>query len=106
MSKQGVSSSTSDAAPQHEEQKTPRGTNVYMAPYFPHERSRVPGEYIVMFHPGYTLDDHFAFLGLEFEVHTPFQDWYGAKLDDQIFNAIRHDPGVAFVEDDAVGRRH
>jgi hypothetical protein len=32
---------------------------VYVAPHIPHERNRVPGEYIVMFHPGHTINKHF-----------------------------------------------
>ena len=110
MSNQNVSNPASDAAakhgvPQHQGEDAPHMTNVYVAPYHPHERNRVPGSYIVMFHPGHTIDKHFAFLGLEFEVLSAFEDWYGAELDDQLFNSIRRDPGVAFVEDNMLCRR-
>ena len=105
MSNQNESYPTSDAAPEHQGEGARHRTNVSVAPYITHERSRVLGEYIVMFHPGNAIDKHFAFLGLEFDLLTAFDGWYSATLDDQLFNAIRHDPGIAFVEDNMLGRR-
>ena len=111
MSNQIVSTPASDAAAkhgvsQHQAEDAAHMTNCYVAPYHRHERNRVPGEYMVFFHPGHTIDEHFAFLGLEFEVPSACESWYGVDLDDdQLFNAIRHDPGVAFIEDNMSGRR-
>ena len=110
MSKQNVSISASGAASeqnseQHQSEDAPNATKAYEAPYTPVERSRVPGMYVVAFHPNYTIDQHYAFLGREFEV-TAFEGGYGAHLDGELFNAIRSDPGVKFVEDNAYGKRH
>jgi hypothetical protein len=61
---------------------------------------------MVMFHPAHTLEKHFAFLGLEFEViHYHPCCGYGDQLDDQLFNAIRYDPGVKAVGDNTRGWR-
>lgn len=79
--------------------------SAYQAPYTSHEKCRIPGSYLVGFHTGHTIAKHFAFLGREFEV-IPFKTGYGADLDDQLFNAIRHDPGVRGVEDDVSGTRN
>lgn len=77
--------------------------SVYQAPYYPAEECRVPGEYMVAFRPGHTLADHFAFLGFEFELTARLNEGYGAALDDQVFNAVRYDPGVRLIEDDTYG---
>lgn len=79
-------------------------TGAYQAPYTPHEECRIPGAYLVGFHPGHTIAKHFAFLGLKFEV-KPFKTGYGADLTDQLFNAVRCDPRVRHVEDDVFGTR-
>ena len=78
-------------------------TSAYQAPYHPYEKSRVPGEYLVAFRPGYTLTEHFKFLGREFELITPFNSGYAAALDDLLFDAVRRDPGVEFMEDNVSG---
>ena len=80
-------------------------TTAYEAPYYPYERSRVPGMYMVAFHRGHTIERHFAFLGREFEFIALGDIGYGASLDDQLFNAIRCDPGIRFVEDNSKGKR-
>ena len=110
MSAQEASGSAHDAANTKNVQQCscdtiPRAkTGSYQALYTPHEKCRIPGAYLVGFHPSHTIAKHFAFLGLEFEV-IPFKTGYGADLDDQLFNAIRHDPGVRHVEDDVFGTR-
>ena len=76
---------------------------VYQAPYYPAEECSVPGMYIVAFRVGHTLADHFAFLGFEFELDVPLEAGYSAMLNDQIFNAVRYDPGVEFIEDNTYG---
>lgn len=79
-------------------------TSVYQATYHSYGRNAVPGIYIVQFYPGHTIAKHFAFLGREFEVHSLLEG-YWADVDDEIFNAIRCDPGVEFVEDNVSGER-
>ena len=79
-------------------------TDAHWAPYTPAGKWRVPGSYIIMFHPGHKIEKQFAFLGLEFEVKS-WKAGYCAALDDQLFNAIRYDPGVSYVEDDTFGTR-
>ena len=78
-------------------------TTVHQAPYHPNEESRIPGSYFVSFHPDHTLTKHFAFLGFEFEPAGRLENGYYATLDDQVFNAVRYDPGVKAVEDDCFG---
>ena len=81
-------------------------TSAYKAPYHPYEKSRVPGEYMVAFRPGYTLAEHFAFPGCKFEVKSHFiiSGGYSTALDDQTFDAVRRDPGVEFIEDNTFGK--
>jgi len=50
------------------------------------------------------MEKHFAFLGRTFEV-TTLNEGYFAELDDELFNAVRTDPGVEFIEDDTFGER-
>lgn len=78
-------------------------TTAHQAPYYSNEKWRVPGEYIVVFHPGYTLTEHFAFLGLDFDPICRYNSGYAAALDDQMFNAIRYDPGVKYIHDNYSG---
>jgi hypothetical protein len=73
------------------------------APYYPGEESRIPGSYLVSFQPGHTLAKHFTFLGFDFEPAGRLENGYYATLDDQVFNAVRYDPGVKAVEDDCFG---
>ena len=110
MSKQNVSVSTYDAALEQGSQQTTSEaaqhatTTAYQAPYYRYERDAVPGIYMVAFHPDHTIAKYLAFLGREFDLHT-FNRGYWANLDDQLFNAIRRDPGVEFVEDNVSGER-
>lgn len=75
----------------------------YCAPYHTIQEGceRVPGGYFVRFVRGYSLEEHYAFLGRKFEILVRFPDGYGADLDDNLFAAVRRDPGVRFVEDDS-----
>ena len=88
MSARKASGSTYDAANMKNVQQCscdtiPRAEKgVYQAPYTPYEKCRIPGAYLIGFHPG-----------------------YGADLDDQLFNAVRRDPSVRLVEDDVFGTR-
>lgn len=63
---------------------------------------RFPEEYRVMFHPGYTLLEHFESIGMDLSNATRFRQsgsGYRAKLDDITLNShVRLDPGVLFVE--------
>lgn len=65
--------------------------------------SRFPNEYLVMFQPGYTLQEHFESIGMNLSSTTTrfrsFTHGYRAKLDDVILNShIRLDTGVLLVE--------
>lgn len=79
-------------------------TDAYQASYHHHDGHAVPGVYMVKFHLGHTITKHFAFLGREFDL-TSLGEGYYANLDDQLFDAVRRDPGVEFIEDDVVGER-
>ena len=85
------------------------GTSVYQARYIPHEKNRVPGRYLVAFHPGHTLEKHFVFLGLEFEAFRfdfGYGDvGYGAEMEPHLVNVVRSDPRVEYVEESFYGRR-
>ena len=111
MSKQDLPQSASDAALEHSNQQpqsedAPHTTTPYQAPCYPHEQGRVPGEYMVIFKERHTLKKHFIDLGLEFDViHSYSSLGYGAKLNDQLFNAVRSDPGVRAIEDKTSGWR-
>ena len=76
-----------------------------LAPYY-HAlapEARCPGEYGVLFQPGHTLEKHFDFLGLKFEIMFELNMGYVAMMDDQLFNAVRYDPGVRLIEEDSCG---
>ena len=110
MSKENVSDSADYAAlPQGSQQQDPGKTvpltqaGSYQAEYIPHEKSRIPGVYAVQFHPGHTMSKHFAFLGREFKVNDLDEGYY-AYLDEKLFNAVRCDPGVEFIEDNTSGK--
>jgi len=113
MSNYNVSGSTGDAASEPErgtQQSTGEAAQAaqhatattYQAPYHCHGRDAVPGIYIVGFHPGHTIAKHFAFLGRDFDL-TTLNEGYFADLDDKLFNAIRRDPGVEYIEDNTSG---
>lgn len=78
-------------------------TATYQAPYQHYEQS-VPNMYIVAFNAGHTIAKHYAFVGREFEL-TTLNSGYFATIDNQLFDTIRRDPGVRYVEDDAWGER-
>ena len=76
-----------------------------LAPYY-HAlapAARCPGEYGVLFKAGHTLEKHFDFLGFELEIMFELSVGYVAKMDDQVFNAVRYDPGVRLIEEDSCG---
>jgi len=84
--------------------------DIHKAPYYWHEEDAIPGSYIVPFHREHTLDDHFDFVGRRFElIELPdqstdlYSDGYIAELDDRLFDAVRRDPSVIFVEDNTHG---
>ncbi|KAK6420143.1 hypothetical protein LTR95_016976 [Oleoguttula sp. CCFEE 5521] len=72
----------------------------YQAPY--NRLSGYPYKdcYTVEFKPGHTMAEHFAFVGKEYEFQEATSTWYYAKLDLELFEAVRRDPGVEMVEDD------
>ena len=76
--------------------------STYQAPYRP-SSDCILGEYIVGFYPKYTIEQHFAFLGREFEIMDMLTNGYGAKMDDDLFNRVRSDRGVKYVEDNCRG---
>ena len=84
-------------AAEHTEKKA------YQAPYYPFETCRVPGVYIVAFHDGYTLAEHSTFLGLKFNPMFKYIQGYAAVLDTHLFNAVRCDPGVKYIQDNYTG---
>ena len=80
----------------------------YQAPHYRTDPKYViPGVYLVIFHPGHTVTKHFEFLDRKFDLSTfPPDKGYHATIDDQLLAAIRRDPGVRFVEDDATVEEH
>ena len=78
-------------------------TSAYQAAYYSNEKRRIPGEYVVVFHDGYTLAEHFTFLGLEFNPMYKYNDGHGAVLDKHLFSAVRYDPGVKYIQDNYSG---
>lgn len=64
--------------------------------------SRFPNEYLVMFQPGYTLQEHFEYIGMDLSNATRFRSFsygYRVQLDDVILNShVRLDSGVLLVE--------
>ena len=102
MSKENMSDSASRAAlerdrQQHQSEFGSHTANAYYAPYYTHKRNRLPDIYMVIFHPGHTIDRHFALFGHEFDILGEMGNGYGANLDDQLLNAIRYDRGVKYV---------
>lgn len=74
-----------------------------LAPLYGTENdARFPDEYIVMFQPGYTLQEHFESIGMNLSNFTRFESYsygYRAKLDDVTLNShVRLDSGVLLVE--------
>ena len=75
----------------------------YLAPLhgIDHEES-IRSEYVVVFQPGYTLEEHFNTIGRNFSTSARFAKFgfgYRANLDDETRdNLVRRDPGVRVVE--------
>ena len=76
----------------------------YRAPYQRNEDA-YENNYIVAFDDGYTLAQHFAFLGREIRIEGELNEGYFAEMDRDLFDAVRRDPGVRFIEDDTLGSR-
>ena len=74
---------------------------MYRAPYY-HNEGAIPGSYIIRFHLGHTVSKHFAVVGRDFGL-TKLSNGYFADLDDELFDAVRGDPGVKYVEDNTRG---
>ena len=78
---------------------------MYQAAYYPnvdYPQYALPGSYLISFYPGHTVAQHFAFVGREFGL-TELNNGYFADLSDELFNAVRRDPGVDFIEDNVGG---
>jgi hypothetical protein len=64
--------------------------------------TRIPDDYIIMFQPGYTLQEHFESIGMDLSNTTGFESTsygYTAILDEVTLDShIRQDPGVLLVE--------
>lgn len=80
----------------------------YEAPYIRRE-DHVPGSYFVHFNEGHTLEEHFAFLGIKFEIRD-YLEILGiytiGDMSDELFRKVRTDPGVRNIEDDRFGEGH
>lgn len=70
---------------------------------------RINGEFGVVLREGYTLEEHFAFIGIDLSQKASIfhrieiVNGYRAKLDSHILhNLIRYDPGVLSVQDDTI----
>lgn len=99
---QSASSHQNNTPPQASQTSTEHCNNgAYQAPYYRNE-CPIPGCYIVSFHPGHTIAKHFAFLGREFNP-TALKQGYFADIDDELFDAVRSDPGLEFIEDNTSG---
>ena len=77
-------------------------STAYEAPY---QRNESPyhDHYVIAFKPGHSLAKHFAFLGREIEIEGMLNEGYYAKLDGELFEAVRRDPGVELIEDNTLG---
>jgi hypothetical protein len=58
---------------------------------------------MIRFQEGHTLAQHFEFLGKEIKIDGTLDNGYHAELDGELFESVRQDPGVEFVEDDTLG---
>ncbi|KAK4889647.1 hypothetical protein LTR27_011539 [Elasticomyces elasticus] len=74
----------------------------YQAPYQRNDGA-YEDHYIVAFKQNHTLAKHFAFLGKELKIERRIDDGYYAKLDRELFDTVRQDPGVESTEDDTLG---
>lgn len=78
-------------------------TNDGLAPlYGTDDDDRIQTEYIVLFEPGYTLREHFQWIGTDLSNATGFLSFgggYGAELENLTLNSlVRMDPCVLLVE--------
>lgn len=74
----------------------------YQAPYHQIDPP-YQDHYVIAFKPGYTLSEHFVFLGKEIDIEGTLNKGYYAKLDRELFEAVRRDPGVKLIEDNTLG---
>nr|OQO04078.1 hypothetical protein B0A51_17939 [Rachicladosporium sp. CCFEE 5018] len=74
----------------------------YQALYHQQE-SPLEDHYMIAFRSGHTLAAHFASVGKDFRIQGELDEGYYAKLDRELFEAVRRDPGVELVEDDSLG---
>lgn len=77
-----------------------------VAPYFSFGAAGIDGEYTVYFREGHDLEKHFAHVGRRFEVELwgdVDMEGYDAKLDEELLAAIKRDPGVEQVGQNAQG---
>ncbi|OQO00841.1 hypothetical protein B0A48_13528 [Cryoendolithus antarcticus] len=61
------------------------------------------GHYIVEFADGYTLDDHFRFLGGAFAVEGTLDEGYYTSMSGNLLAKVRSDCNVTLVEDNTLG---
>jgi len=94
----------SESSRDNQQKTSETAQHACQAPYEPAEQYPIPGSYIVGFHPGYTVAKHFVFLSREFNL-TKMKEGYFAEMDDELFNAVRCDPGVRLVAQNASGER-
>lgn len=97
-----MSSSTSTANVQAAVSPEQSKSIGYQAPYHQND-SPYQDHYIIAFKPGHSLSKHFVFLGQEIEIEGTLNEGYYAKLDRELFEAVRRDPGVELIEDNTLG---
>lgn len=97
-----MSSSTNKANAQAAGSLDQNESTGYQAPYNQIDPP-FQDHYIITFKPSHTLAKHFAFLGKEIELEGTLDEGYYAKLDRELFEAVRRDQGVKFIEDDTLG---
>lgn len=97
-----MSSSTNTANAQAAGSSDKSESTEYYAPYQRNE-SPFQDHYIIAFKQGHTLAKHFAFLSKEFVIEGTLNEGYFAKLDRELLEAIRRDPGVEMIEDNTLG---
>ena len=73
------------------------------AKYYKHD-SNVKDRYLVVLRDDYTLEEHYKFVGQKFEANDILCG-YVADLSSDLFDKVRTDCGVQFVEDDFTGKR-
>ena len=93
------------ASPNGEEMTFPTRNPNAPAPLFGLEHdTKIPNEYIVMFQPGHTLEQHYEAIGKNFSDSPRFHNLdflpgYAAPMDDDtLHELVRQDPGVLLVD--------